>query len=227
MTANHPPRFAAWLLQHLGCSVDNDAVLGDLAERFREGKTSAWYWMQTLTAIAVSTFEDIHARKVLALRAVLAGCFVQISIQVLMTRYFPLVPYWVPLGWWGTGFESIVGSAIALFLGIAVGWTIVRLYQGRRAILLSYLLIVQLLGGLASAVAGISFAFYLTASISLTLGILFGGLWMGSEGRATRTVAWLRIVAWRYLSMDALIMTFGVMGVLAVVWLIEWFADIL
>jgi hypothetical protein len=206
--------------------VDNDAVLGDLEERYREGKASAWYWKQTLTAIAVSTFEDIQARKVLALRAVVAGCFVQISIQVFVTRYFPLVPYWVPLGWWGTGFESIVGSAIALFLGIAVGWTIVRLYQGRRAILLSYVLIVQVLGGLAFAISGISFAFYLAAGISLTLGILFGGLWMGSPLRATRTVAWLRIVALRSLSMDTMIISMGVLGVLVVVWLIEVFAGI-
>jgi len=199
MTENHPPRFAAWLLQQFGCSVDNDAVLGDLAERYREGKAPAWYWRQTLTAIVVSTFEDIQARKALALRAVLAGCIVQISIEVFITRYLPLVPYWVPLGWWGTGFESIVGAAIALLSGIAVGWTLVRLYQGRRAILFCYLLIVQVLGAVMIAITATDLAFYLIASVSLTLGILLGGLWIGgirvtvAAGlRANTEIPWIR-----------------------------------
>jgi hypothetical protein len=226
MTVKPPPRFAAWLLQHLGCSVDNDALLGDLAERYREGKPSVWYWKQTLTAIVVSTFEDIHTRKALALRAMLAGCLLQLSIQVLMTHYFPLVPYWLPLSWWGTGGESIFGSAIALLLGIAVGWTIVRLYQRRNAILLCYLLIVQVLGALALVISGTSLAFYLMASVSLTLGILIGGLWIGRSGRATRIVAMTRIVASRSLSMDALIITGAVMGVLVLAWLIERLANI-
>jgi len=188
MTVNHPPKFAAWLLQHLGCSDDNDAVLGDLAERYQEGKASAWYWKQTLTAIVVSTFEDIRARKAQALRAVLGGCLVHISIEFLTTPYYPLVPYWVPLRWWGTGFETIAGSAIALLLGIAVGWTIVRLYQGRRAILLCYLLLMQVLGALMmTAISGTSLAFYVMTSVNLSIGILIGGLWIGRPVQATGT----------------------------------------
>jgi hypothetical protein len=181
----HPPAIATWLLKHLGCSSDNDAVLGDLSERYQEGKPHAWYWKQTLIAIAVSTFEDIRSRKLLALRAVLAGCFVQLSFEVLMTRYFPLVPYWVPLSWWGTKFEYMISSAIALLLGIAGGWTIVRLYKRRRAILLFYLLIMQSLGALTIAISGISLAFYLTANGSLALGILVGGFWINRPVRAS------------------------------------------
>jgi hypothetical protein len=49
---------------------------------------------------------------------------------------------------------------------------------------------------------------------------------MGSPLRATRTVAWLRIVALRSLSMDTLIISMGVLGVLVVVWLIEVLAGI-
>jgi len=106
MTPGQPPKFATWLLQHFGSSVDNDAVLGDLAERFREGKHPAWYWKQTLVAIVVSAFEDIRHRKVLALRSLLAGCLVHMGIELLMVRFFPLVPYWVPVSWWGTGLLS-------------------------------------------------------------------------------------------------------------------------
>ncbi len=33
MTPKQPPRIARWMLKHLGCGPNNDAVLGDLAER--------------------------------------------------------------------------------------------------------------------------------------------------------------------------------------------------
>jgi hypothetical protein len=105
------------------------------------------------------------------------------SLELFAARYFPLVPYWVPLSWWGTGFELIVGSGFALFFGIVVGWTIVRLYQRRRAILLCYLLILQALGALTVAISGTSLAFDLTVNVSLTLGVLMGGLWPGRPGR--------------------------------------------
>jgi hypothetical protein len=187
MRLRQPPRVASWLLQSLGCSVDNDAVLGDLSERYREGKTRAWYWKQTLVAIAVSTFQDIQARKLLALRALTAGCLVQMSLELYFSRYFfPLVPYWVPLSWWGTGFELVVGSVISLSLGIVGGGTIVRLYLGRRAILLCYLLIVQALGMLTAVISGTSDSVYFAAGVSLTVGTLVGGFWLGGS----RRVAW-------------------------------------
>ena len=183
MTLKQPPRVAAWLLENLGCSVDNDAVLGDLSERYREGKTPAWYWKQALVAIVVSTFQDIQARKLLAFRALFAGYLVQMSLELFISRYFPLVPYWVPLSWWGTGFEFIVGSAFALFLGIVVGGMIVGLYQRRKAILLCYLLTLQVLGALTAVISGAGLSFYLAASVSLTVGALVGGFTIGSSRR--------------------------------------------
>src|SRR5207248_1012307 len=110
--------------------------------------------------------------------------------------------------------------------GIVVGWMIVKLFQGRRAILLCHLMIVQVIGALTTAISGTSLAFYLMASVSLTLGILIGALWIGSPGRATRIVVMQRIVGLRSVSTDALIITAGVMGVLVVAWLIEWFTEL-
>jgi len=134
------------------------------------------------------TFVGNARQKAQALRAVLGGCLVHISIEFLATPYYPLVPYWVPLSWWGTGFETIASSAIALLLGIAVGWTIVRLYQGRRAILFCYLLLMQVLGALMmTAISGTSLAFYVMTSVNLSIGILIGGLWIGRPVQATGT----------------------------------------
>jgi len=55
-----PPGIATWLLKGLGCSADNDAVIGDLTEEFLRGRTSVWYWKQT--AVAILAFCYCHWR---------------------------------------------------------------------------------------------------------------------------------------------------------------------
>jgi hypothetical protein len=49
---SNPPRFAISLLRHL--SGDNDALAGDLIERFHEGQTYTWFWRQALIAFTVA-----------------------------------------------------------------------------------------------------------------------------------------------------------------------------
>ena len=39
MTNQRPPRLATWVLRHFGLSPNNDAVLGDLVERYSEGRS--------------------------------------------------------------------------------------------------------------------------------------------------------------------------------------------
>ena len=132
-----PPKLATWLLARLGCSPDNDAVLGDLAERYQEGMPVSWYWKQALIAIAVSTLAEVRGNRTLVLRAAIAGMMVSTGIEVSIAHYLPLVPYWIPLGWWSsealrTAFKFLVGSAVHLSLTFICGWTIVRVYLRRR-----------------------------------------------------------------------------------------------
>ena len=49
-TLRRPPAIPAWLLRRL---VSNDALVGDLTEEFRRGRSAAWYWRQVVTAIVV------------------------------------------------------------------------------------------------------------------------------------------------------------------------------
>ena len=39
-----PPQIANWLLRHFGSSPNNDAVIGDLNERYRQGKRRKIEW---------------------------------------------------------------------------------------------------------------------------------------------------------------------------------------
>lgn len=75
MTATRPPAVAAWLLKHFGCGPNNDAVLGDLAEQYPQ-KSRTWYWRQVLKGIPVSVVTEALGHKVIAARAIVAGCIV-------------------------------------------------------------------------------------------------------------------------------------------------------
>ncbi len=54
MNRDRPPRLATWLLDHLGDRYRRDALIGDLTEEYRRGRSGAWFWWQTLTALAES-----------------------------------------------------------------------------------------------------------------------------------------------------------------------------
>lgn len=47
-----PPPLAAWLLSRLLHGPRSGALLGDLAEEYAHRRSRAWYWRQTLYAIA-------------------------------------------------------------------------------------------------------------------------------------------------------------------------------
>ena len=52
MSEMRPPVLATWLLEH--AARGNDALVGDLFEEHRRRRSSAWYWRQVLTAVAVT-----------------------------------------------------------------------------------------------------------------------------------------------------------------------------
>jgi hypothetical protein len=89
MNLRRPPGFATWVLRWFG--VD-DPLIGDLSEALQGGKSSLWYWRQTLVAIVVT-----WARNVRALhrywKAALVGWIAQVGVVWVLSRYrFP--PHW-------------------------------------------------------------------------------------------------------------------------------------
>jgi preprotein translocase subunit SecY len=51
MTDRQPPTLATWLLTR--AVRRNDALVGDLLEEYRRGRSAVWYWRQVLTAVVV------------------------------------------------------------------------------------------------------------------------------------------------------------------------------
>lgn len=52
MSLRRPPALADWLLDRLGNTRQNAALAGDLLEEFRNGRSAAWYWRQTVVVVA-------------------------------------------------------------------------------------------------------------------------------------------------------------------------------
>src|SRR5262245_46659026 len=89
-----PPRGATWMLQHFGCSRSNDAILGDLAEQFRQGRSRFWYWRQVLRAIPTGILDEVSGNKLLAFRALMLGWILVITGAEVFRRLalFSLIP---------------------------------------------------------------------------------------------------------------------------------------
>jgi hypothetical protein len=62
MTSSQPPILATWLLRHLRLGNMDEALLGDLFEDFRRGRSAAWYWRQVLAAILVGFVRELRYR---------------------------------------------------------------------------------------------------------------------------------------------------------------------
>jgi hypothetical protein len=58
--ASNPPTSAIWLLRHACPGNHNQALTGDLVEKFREGRSHGWFWNQVLIAIAVGVLGVIR-----------------------------------------------------------------------------------------------------------------------------------------------------------------------
>src|SRR5262249_3751810 len=88
------PKAATWLLKYFGCQ--NEALIGDLLEEYRQGRSAAWYWRQVLMAILVGCGGEVRANKLLAVRAVVTGWAASILGYYLIT-----LPVY-KLYWWAT-----------------------------------------------------------------------------------------------------------------------------
>jgi hypothetical protein len=66
-----PPAGATGLLLRFG--PQDDALVGDLVEEYRSGRSRAWYWRQVLAAVALGAGRQVRAEPVRALRTLVTG----------------------------------------------------------------------------------------------------------------------------------------------------------
>jgi hypothetical protein len=85
MRQNEPPRMATWMLLRLTPSSRNEALIGDLFEGFRDGRSAGWYWRQSLVAVAIAWLRDLRAHVAL-ITFVLAWSVVQPGWVLIVAR---------------------------------------------------------------------------------------------------------------------------------------------
>ena len=81
------------MLRHFGCSPNNDAVIGDLDERYRHGRSPLWYWRQILTAIAIGLFQEVWRDKARTLAALGVGWSMLALYQFIRHRLLPVIEF--------------------------------------------------------------------------------------------------------------------------------------
>ena len=117
MTPHTPPRLAAMVVRWT--ARGNDALIGDLEEQFRSGRSRRWYWSQAARMVLGRQLEDRRLQIVAA-------------IPVLLVAG-------LSLGWWGTS-----RIAVPVVLGLTfTSWGLWRLH--RTSLVLLYAISVALL----------------------------------------------------------------------------------
>jgi hypothetical protein len=62
MSSLRPPALATWLLEHLLPQGKNEALAGDLLEKFGQQGSATWYWRQVLAAVMVGLLHEVRVR---------------------------------------------------------------------------------------------------------------------------------------------------------------------
>lgn len=75
--ASRPPAPIAWLLSRALRGARRDALMGDLAEEYQQGRSRSWYWRQALWAIAANLCRQPPRRfRLGTLRLLLVACVI-------------------------------------------------------------------------------------------------------------------------------------------------------
>ena len=81
-----PPRLATWLLSRFGPA--NDALLGDLLEEYRAGRSARWYWRQVMMAMLVGRWTYLprllNSGVALAVGVLVAARFIEPVTDVIL-----------------------------------------------------------------------------------------------------------------------------------------------
>lgn len=96
---SNPPELAIWLLRHACPGGDNEALTGDLIERFRQEKTCGWFWRQTFIAFIISVQGEIRRRWSLFCYAIAGTIAIWVLPDGPATRQLPGWLYWGDLPW--------------------------------------------------------------------------------------------------------------------------------
>src|SRR5262245_17761601 len=142
MKKHAAPVVAIWLLERLLSGSDGETLIGDLVEEYSQGRSSLWFWRQTLVAVVVSARAELRAERLIVIQALLIAYVVPLVVGIVsawaVNAAFRAGILQTFL-WSHTRYVYLALSVPSVF---CVSWVITRLHPGRgSAILLTVLAI--------------------------------------------------------------------------------------
>lgn len=147
MSVRRVPPLATWLLERAVVASCKETLVGDLSEQFRQGRSTAWYWRQTLRAIVVCAVDDVQRQTGLAVLAVGLSYILLVAAGYAASAIHDAsgIPVWnwtVNHGfdgmrvWWfgGSGARYQPTNPMLVVqacVPVLVGWAIARLFGSR------------------------------------------------------------------------------------------------
>ena len=122
MKPRKPPALAVWLLERFGYLGENSALLGDLLEEFRTGRSASWFWRQTATVLVKGRSPKQVVLR-LDLLGLLAGLLTQFPLSLLLWR-FDIIPH-------VSGAGPIVLTSFAVLFGFVLAYFLTNQIAGR------------------------------------------------------------------------------------------------
>jgi len=187
LNTRQPPRIATRLLTQLVCLERRDALVGDLIEQYRNGRSGFWYWRQALTALAVTAWSEMRRSPAMAIRVIVFG---YVLSEFLMYSAGALIMHFIP----NTGLMFALLSAF--LCAVVAGWIIERTHSPSLLIIfVASIWVVSVI--LFGVYAWLPFmdrmptailVFYVTLDfLVVPVGVLIGGL-CGSHRRSSESV---------------------------------------
>ncbi len=118
-------RLAIWLLRHLGEKNNQEAIVGDLVEKFGQGRSARWLWREVLIAIGIGISKALLARWPEVCFALTGTALIDLFFSPLKIVRKPLIErmwaWGIGLRWplstiYDFGFTAFMGALMVLLL---------------------------------------------------------------------------------------------------------------
>jgi hypothetical protein len=198
-----PPRLASALLTRLG--HNNPALVGDLHEAYRAGRSALWYWRQVLASVVGSAARELWTDKWLGVQAVSTMLGLEVVLRAIWTRlWFQTalsarvqdftVAVWGPQDPLVNAPYRWIFTLALVPLPILIGWIVAKFHPRQRGATVMICCIVVIALGIPRLVAlmddRIAMNMYLQISaMAITLtGLVCGAFIAGSTEPSTEQI---------------------------------------
>jgi hypothetical protein len=159
MSRSDPPPLAIALMTRLVSGPHRESLIGDLIEQHQRGRSTLWFWRQTLIAIVRSGGNEMRCHPVMTLWiSVFSASFEQIYMRSGIGGWFYRIDRlwyprlldsrwsWMVVNPWAYRLQLFYLTGRVVWCGLLalLSWTISRMYPRQRGLAVTLLLVPQI-----------------------------------------------------------------------------------